>query len=236
MALKLTLKEFIKKAKLKHGDKYDYFLVKYVNYTTFVEIICPVHGVFKQRPNNHLRSGCPKCGGNKKHTTKTFIEKSKIIHGDKYDYSLVEYKTNKDRVEIICPVHGMFKQFASNHMRGASCPICKESIGEKKIALELKKHKICFKREHRFPDCKNIQTLPFDFYIPSSNICIEYDGVQHFKPISFFGGKIAFEKRKINDNIKTDYCEKNNLKLIRVPYTEIKNIYKIFNILFSTII
>ena len=70
--------------------------------------------------------------------------------------------------------------------------------------------------------------LPFDFYLHDYNVCIEYDGIQHFKPIEYFGGEEAFQKRQLNDKIKTEYCIDNHITLIRLPYTlsedEIKNI------------
>jgi predicted nucleic acid-binding Zn-ribbon protein len=121
---KLTTNQFIEKAKAVHGDKYDYSLVEYKNSGTKVKIICPIHGVFEQRSYDHLRGrGCFKCNGNKKLTTKEFIEKANTIHGDKYDYSLVEYKNNKTKVKIICPVHGVFEQVTSYHLSGNSCPV-----------------------------------------------------------------------------------------------------------------
>ena len=90
MSKKYTTEEFIKKAKSIHGDEYDYSLVEYTNSYSKVNIICLKHGKFEQTPNNHLNgNGCPNCIKNKKTNTIDFIEKSKIIHGNKYDYDLV---------------------------------------------------------------------------------------------------------------------------------------------------
>jgi hypothetical protein len=125
---KLTTEEFIKKAKTIHGDKYDYNLVDYKNTYTKVKIICPIHGVFKQKPSDHLRNnGCPECSGTKKLTTKEFIEKAKAVHGDKYDYSLVKYKNTKTKVKIICPIHNTFEQRPNSHLKGFGCPECRQS-------------------------------------------------------------------------------------------------------------
>lgn len=122
---KYTNETFIEKAKEKHCDRYDYSLVEYINITSKVKIICPDHGIFEQNAGHHLEGfGCSECVGRKKHTNKTFIEKAKEKHDDKYDYSLVEYNSNKLKVEIICPDHGIFKQYPKHHINGCGCPIC----------------------------------------------------------------------------------------------------------------
>lgn len=106
----MTTEDFISKAIGVHGNKYDYSKVEYVNTLTKVTIICPIHGEFEQKPVNHLRGrGCPYCGGSAKHTTEQFIESARKIHGNKYDYSQVEYVTNRTPVKIICPIHGVFE-------------------------------------------------------------------------------------------------------------------------------
>jgi hypothetical protein len=114
---KLTVKEFIEKAKLTHGEKYDYSLVNYVNYDTKVKIICPIHGEFEQIPSNHLKgSDCELCSFVKRKTkTLEFIQKAKLVHGDKFDYSLVDYIGFDKKVVVICPVHSEFKQTPQNH-------------------------------------------------------------------------------------------------------------------------
>ena len=119
------LDTFIARAREVHGDKYDYSKAVYVNSGTKICIICPEHGEFWQIPNTHLRgAGCPACTGKMKKDTEVFIEEARRIHGDKYDYSKVEYKTNKDKVCIICPEHGEFWQAAAGHLKGGGCPEC----------------------------------------------------------------------------------------------------------------
>ena len=114
--------EFIEKAKKVHGDKYDYSKVEYLDCNTKVCIICPEHGEFWQSPRCHLRGrGCSLCSRNKKLTTETFIEKSREVYGDKYDYSKVEYVNNHTKVCIICPEHGEFWQKPQSHMDGHGC-------------------------------------------------------------------------------------------------------------------
>ncbi len=120
----------INKLKDVHGDKYDYSLVKYIDSKTKVNILCPMHGIFERIPSGY-KQGCPKCyndkrGDTKRYNTDEFVKKSKEIHGNKYDYSLVKYSSNKDKVKIICPIHGEFEQVAYNHMRGKGCVKCKD--------------------------------------------------------------------------------------------------------------
>lgn len=124
MRRKTTI-QFIKDAKKIHGDKYDYSLVEYKNNTIKVKIICPVHGVFEQKPVCHLKgNGCPICGGSLKHTNESFIAKAREVHGDKYDYSKVNYVNTYTKVKIGCSVHGYFLQAPTNHLSGRICPMC----------------------------------------------------------------------------------------------------------------
>jgi len=167
------------------------------------------------------KSGCPICGGTIKSTTEKFIEKAKKVHGDKYDYSLVNYTNNRTKVEIICKEHGVFIQTPEKHiLKSRGCPTCKSSKGELQISNYLIKHKISFKPQHSFHNCKNILPLSFNFYIPEKNICIEFDGIQHFKPVKHFGGEDEFKLTQKRDKIKNKYCKDNNIKLLRIKYNE----------------
>ena len=122
---KLTREEFIKKAREKHGNKYDYSKVVYKTMHEKICIVCPEHGEFWQLPCNHLKydTCCPKC--NTKVSDKfDFIKKAKEIHGDKYDYSKVDYKDSHTKVCIICPEHGEFWQTPHGHLTGKGCQKC----------------------------------------------------------------------------------------------------------------
>ncbi len=127
---RLTAEQFVKKAKVKHGDKYDYSKINYINLNTKITIICSLHGEFTQRPNEHMKgSGCNNCGrisfANKRClTTERFIEKAKAVHGDKYDYSKVVYINTNTKVTIMCSSHGEFKQSPNHHLRKKGCKIC----------------------------------------------------------------------------------------------------------------
>ena len=133
MPKKITTQDFINRAKKVHGDKYDYSLVDYTNSLNKVNIICPIHGVFVQTPNDHIhaKSGCPKCGGVEKLNTSQFISNAKEIHGDKYDYSLTNYVNNRTPVTIICPIHGEFQQRPSGHYR-YGCNQCGHDLTSEK--------------------------------------------------------------------------------------------------------
>lgn len=131
-ALLCTTEKFIEKAKKKHGDKYDYSKVVYVNDKGKVIITCPIHGDVKVICSNHLQgSGCPTCGNKRSgrasmkfFTKEEFIEKAKKTHGDKYDYSKVIGGRAQSSIIITCRTHGDFEQLAHNHLKGHGCIRC----------------------------------------------------------------------------------------------------------------
>lgn len=233
---KLTKHEFIEKSKKVHSDKYCYDMVEYIDNHSNIKIYCKKHNMyFEQLPAVHLRGcGCTECGkeirGIKRNTPKEeFIDRAIKIHGKKYSYDKIDYKNLQIKINIYCNKHKeYFLQTPASHLVGRGCPICKESQGERKIALFLDSLNIKYEREKRFVDCKNKRSLPFDFYLSDYNICIEYDGKQHFKPTDFRNVKDnnaknvreAFELLKYNDEIKNKYCDKVNIKLVRIKYNE----------------
>ena len=219
---------FISKSILIHNNKYNYDKVIYKNNHTKVIIICYIHGEFLQTPKEHLRgSGCPKCFGHPKSNIEEFINKSNIIHNNKYDYSKFIYINNHTKGIIICPIHGEFLQTPCSHLRGRSCSKCNFSIGELKIERYLKENNIKFENQKRFKDCRDKLPLPFDFYILELNMCIEFDGRQHFSFDDTWGGEKEFILRQLHDKLKTEYCLNNNIKLFRIKYYELNNIKNI---------
>lgn len=224
---KYTQEEFIQNCTNIHNNKYDYSLVEYVSMEHWIKIICPEHGLFEQKSNNHfnLKQGCINCSHSKKGTTESFIEKSIIKHGNKYDYSKVNYKGSKKPVEIICLTHGLFFQQPTKHLMMQGCPICKTSHGEKKLIKYFSDNNIEYKYQFRLTKCPFV----FDFYLPKYNTIIEYDGKQHFEPVKFFGGEDTFMYQIERDSNKESYCESNNLILIRIPYYDDKNLSKYLN-------
>jgi len=233
---KLNNNLFIKKSRKIHNNKYDYSLVQYINNKIKVKIICPIHGVFEQVPMSHLKgNGCWDCRNEHisekyRDSLEIFIQKAKKVHGDKYDYSLVEYINNKTNVKIICnKCKKIFKQSPNNHISISNkngCPRCKISKGEIKIENYLNSHLIKFKQQYKFKNCRGLKNLlPFDFYLPEYNTCIEFDGQQHIKPIKHFGGIRRFKQTILTDQIKNKYCKDNNIDLVRIR--DIKLIDKI---------
>ena len=128
--LRIDQESIIKRFKEIHGDKYDYSSVSYLRQDVKVKIICNIHGDFEQIPSNHLRGhGCPKCSNLKISDSlissrEEFINRSVSIHGDKYDYSLVDYKSALSKVLIKCHKHGLFKQIPNSHLQGFGCIKC----------------------------------------------------------------------------------------------------------------
>ena len=142
---KLTTEEFIAKAKMVHGDKYDYSKVEYVGQKAKVCILCKEHGEFLQTPYDHLSGhGCIKCHckamarryslGKEK-----FIEKANAVHRGFYDYSEVEYVNGHTKVKITCPIHGIFEQDPASHLQGHGCPFCADVENGMSPAVKLQR-------------------------------------------------------------------------------------------------
>lgn len=220
-----------------HGDRYDYsHILEYTKMTDKVPIKCNEHGIFHQSFSDHIysQSGCPKCGNrgksiSKLHDTDIFIENCSNIHLDTYDYTKVNYTLSKNHVEVICKLHGSFFVSPSNHIYNKSgCPVCNQSKGEILISNILSNIDIPFVRQHKFIDCVSEKGnhLRFDFYLPTYNTVIEFNGLQHYQPINHFGGIIAFNNQVINDNIKKKYCTKEKITLLIFSYNQTENIIR----------
>jgi very-short-patch-repair endonuclease len=245
---RFTTEEFIRRAKEKHGDLYDYSLVNYTNNKTKVIVVCEKHGQFDVYPHHHIKKKptvCLKCfhetiGPKCRMTQEEFIRRAKEKHGDLYDYSLVNYVTIRQPIEIICKIHGVFKQLPGNHLAGRGCVVCNNSKGELRVKNFLDRYKIVYNTQEWFSgtqiECRNPLTtrpLKFDFYLRDYNLCVEYDGQQHFNPYSFSNNKSDktmkenLEYRQYKDSIKSNYCLDNNIELLRIPYHNIDNIEEI---------
>ena len=215
--------EFITKAIEVHSGKYDYSKVEYVNSQTKVCIICPKHGEFWQTPNIHLRGGgCKKCSTIKVHdlqksTTEQYIERAREVHGNKYDYSKIEYKGNKTKVCIICPIHGEFWQNASSHLQGRGCSLCNKSHLEKYVKNILEENNINYIQEKSFSwlDKKRL-----DFYLPEYNIAIECQGKQHFKKMIFFDKGDPFHNRIKRDKMKKQLCNEHGIRILYFTFED----------------
>lgn len=129
----LNTASFIEKASRAHQNFYDYRYVKYHKSREKVIILCSLHGSFEQVAAQHLNgAGCRECGIQKvadgcRSNSKEFIDKAVLVHGDKYDYSEVKYKSLKHKVQIICRIHGVFSQLPDNHLSGQGCSCCSKA-------------------------------------------------------------------------------------------------------------
>ena len=215
----MNTEKFIKKAKEIHGDKYDYSKTKYIHPKLKIKYVCPIHGEIEQLPDNHLKYGCRFCsytesGKKRRKNVDSFIEGSIKIHGNKYDYSKVEYINNKILVRIICPKHGEFLQSPIKHLYGHGCPKCKNSRLEEEMMLYLDKNNIEYKIQYAPNFLKNGKGLQkLDFYLPQYNIAIECQGIQHFVASRYS----AFEDVELNkkrDMMKHKKCHENGIKIL----------------------
>ena len=194
------------------GD-HNYFLVK-----------CNNCGEEKETQLIHINS-CKTCFNTKRSLSiEDFIYKSRLVHGDRFDYSGVKFKNTKEKVKIKCNTCGyVFLQEVSCHYNaGIGCPKCKESKGEKKIHDFLETLNINFERQKKYEGCKHRRKLPFDFYLYDFSLLIEFDGEGHFGPMRFSKDKNINYKKYLDviarDKIKNDWAKANNIPLLRIPY------------------
>lgn len=238
-----NLIDIITKFNKVHGEgTYDYSKFELTIMNNKSIIICPKHGKFSQSATNHiLGQGCPECGKEKcaqvchKNNLKKVIPFEKMLiklnqtHNNRYRYIKPKiFRGYRQKIQIICPDHGIFIQQVQSHLNGQGCPKCARegSKGVKSIQKYLQQQNIQYITEKRFDDCRNTLTLPFDFYLTEYNLCIEFDGEQHFKPIY---GKAKFKQRQINDEIKNSYCLSQGIELVRIPYWKFSNIVEILS-------
>ena len=171
------------------------------------------------RPANAISGrGCPKCSNHVVRTQDEYVDEFSTINEN---IELVDrYIDTQTPVLHKCKIDGYIWKVrpADILYKGYGCPRCHESKGERKIRLWLEKHNIDYNFQYPFENCRDNKPLPFDFYLPDYNSCIEYDGKQHFEPIEYFGGQEAFEITVRHDNIKNDYCKNNGISLLRIPY------------------
>lgn len=225
--MRKTTEELVKQLRELYGDYYDYSLVEYKGRNKKIKIICPKHNIQEINPRYALRGNvcCRECYfDTKRLTQEEFIKKANYIHHNEFDYSLTKYKNASTPIIIKCKKGHIFKMKPQIHLYSCSgCPICmseKRSSGERKIRWFLTQNKIEFEEQKTFDGCKYKQLLLFDFYLPKYNLCIEYQGRQHYEYSNWFGGEKDFELRQLRDNIKREFCKKNNIDLLEIKYDE----------------
>lgn len=210
------------------------------NVDSFVDYLCPKHGIHSMKINN-LRSGkgCPDCRKDEASAKFRMPMEEIIKRVDECGSKILnpeDYINNSERnLVITCPLCGQpfttsFVLFTQHG--GQLCSQCyrKESVGERKVREYLEKNNIEYISQKWFKDCRDINPLPFDFYLPMHNTIIEFDGEQHSKDASkFFHKSYDLQIVKKHDQIKTQYCFDKGIQLIRIPYTEMKNINTILD-------
>ena len=219
-----------------------------MNYKSDLIAICKCGREFKTsyakfRNSKHQCQKCSQRDANEFKCKYTYEYVNDLLkeHGEKLlTPKTSDYIIRKSDIEIKCSCGEIYMtqlaivldydKFCCNDCSFAKIPL---SLGELKISEYLSNNKINFKEQFSFDDCKYKYVLRFDFAIFDTNdnlICLyEYDGIQHFKPFDYYGGVDTFNLIKIRDNIKNTYCMDNNIKLIRIPYTQINNIEEILN-------
>ena len=229
----MKFEEFIKKLEEKFGNKY-LLKDKFLNGHTKINLICPVHGDILVKPTMFLRSdGCKFCSTkNNLKSKEEFLELATKEFNGFYDYSNINYKDFNTKIEVICPKHGSFKIIPSRHCNGSGCIKCKVSRGERLIAKVLETKGIHYEVEKKFNDCFSLKNprykLRFDFYLPDFNLCIEFDGKQHFSKPDFTSNK-DFQESLQRDKIKDDFCKKKKINLLRIPYYKSQNCEEIIS-------
>lgn len=237
-----TTEAFVEK--LKQINPYIKILGEYTNSKTPIECLCVKHNhTWFIRPSDLLRGkSCKFCGIEKLSSSK--LKSSELFLKEMLDLNPnikieSQYINSQTKIKCFCELCGnIWEAIPNNLLKQRGCPKCFSSNGEKKIEQFLIKNNIEYIREFVFKDCADIQPLRFDFYLPKHNLCIEYDGEQHFKPVNFGGcddtqAKKSFVKTVKHDAIKNNYCTKHGIDLIRIDYKNFKNIE---NILYKKIL
>lgn len=235
-----TTEIFIEEASKKHNYKYDYSKTKleYVKVNNCsrkllnknITIICPKHGEFKQNYFWHLQGqGCPYCGNEQKYlknsqTKEDFIKKAVAIHGNKYDYSNVVYINRGTLVKIICPIHGEFEQLPGNHLAGKGCSKCGKGTtpnNENRVKYILQENFPNLEIIHGYRNKEIFKRQHLDFYIPSLNIAIEYQGPQHFQSVEFLTDhRHNYQHTHELDELKFNICKKEGIKLLYFTFNK----------------
>lgn len=187
------------------------------------------------------RNLCPKCikkGNDESFRLKEEDIQEKIIDFYKYKKFILlnheGYKNNRSLMSFKCSKCGHIFISTVHELTtgdGKVCPNCEATYakGEAKIKNFLDKRRINYKKEKTFKECRHKKALRFDFYLPDYNCCIEFDGKQHYEVVNYFGGEKGYIERKRNDSIKNEYCKKNNISLLRIPYFKFNDVENILN-------
>ena len=226
---KSNTEKFILESNEVHHNRYDYSLVNYIDAHTSVQIICKEHGVFDSKPYTHKAGhGCKICayesnGVMCRNTNDKFKDDANKIHSDLYDYSLVDYVTNKKKVKIICKVHGLFEQTPASHLRGQCCPKCTSHISKPEI--EVFEFVKTLSDNVMQSNRKIIKPKELDIFCNTNKIAIEFNGLYWHSSKSFE----THEEFKNKHLYKTIECEKLDIRLFHIfenEWNDKKEIWK----------
>ena len=231
---RLNREDIIARAIEVHGPKYDYSKFEYETIEDYMVIICPEHGDFVQKVNNHVNqeNGCPKCGLiesglNRRITKEEWIERFIVRHGDLYDYSKFKAVLTSEKGTIICREHGEFLQAPSSHAKGHGCSLClkknqtlvydfvKEIFSNEEVVYDYRHPDLRFKKSNA--------KMELDIWLPNLSLGIEYQGEQHYE--EFWQGYVELrENQTLNSTLARDEekriaCKENEITLIEIPYT-----------------
>lgn len=192
---------------------------EYVNNDTKILHRCKIDGYeWYAKPKNILRgNGCPMCAGNMRYGHDGYVA---LVSKVNQDIDVVgTYINAHTPILHRCKTDGYeWMATPNNILRGTGCPKCNISKGEMAISKFLDDINVRYEQQKRFNDCRDKYTLPFDFYLPDYNVCIEYNGIQHYEPVEVFGGEEALQGTVKRDKIKEAYCNRNGIRLLQIPY------------------
>ena len=210
------------------GDTY-VFLDSYVNSHIKIRVKHnKCNHVYSVSPTNFIRgSRCPYCNGNARKTNKQFKQEIYELVGNEYTF-LEDYRGNETKIKVKHNKCGKIYEVKPSNFLYVKrrCPYCNSPKGELIINKMLKSLGINYETQKTFDDLKDTKLLSYDFYIPSQNILIEYQGIQHYEPINIFGGEDKFKAQQKHDQMKLEYAKEHGYNLIAIPYME-DTLYKI---------
>lgn len=206
---------------------------EYTDCDSKLEFKCECGDIFYASWSNikSMTGLCKKCAMTPITHNDYMVRISKYL--DRFDV-ITKYNGSDKNISIKCKKCGFVINQRAKHTyeRGIYCPCCDGTKGEQYISNYLLVNNIDFIPQYKFEDCKYINPLPFDFYLPKYNLCIEYQGQQHYYAVDFFGGEDKFKEQVKRDKIKKDYCNNNNINLLEISYENFNNIDDVLNSIF----
>ena len=222
---RMSQEDFINRIKLMYGNLFNYDEVIYVNKRTKVKLHSNIMNEdFLILPEHLFKGEVKNCYLNLSNISNTlnndiFKQRAIMVHGNKYDYSKIEYKNLTEKVRIICPEHGEFWQTPTNHLYNKQgCPKCNQSHGERFIPELLEQAGLQYVSQYKITANERNYEIDFCLILNSKMVFIEYNGKQHYEPVEIFGGKEAYDKQVIRDNQIREYCKENDIILLEYSY------------------